>query len=447
MYLSTIYVDIQIHININLFAAHREHERERERERSKKEMEPNILSPFSGEEGESSLRGEESPLQSSVEKEPSSPHVNRVLSLVGVQEKLTISRIFEAAPDFSVLMEVDLSGNASVPKEEWSSILSRLIIGLPRLTTLDLKNNGLGSENGIQLFRLLLKNCEHLVYVDVSDNSLQDESMEGLAPLLSEFNLEVLVLSNNLFTGCGVVELARGLEKNNSLRELALSGNELGNMGVLEIAEVALSHPSLNILDLSSNHVGDDGAICLAYEMENRRTRSALEQLFLSNNDIGDRGLEAISEALRCSTCRLIRLDLSRNARITAQGRRLFTRSASTWRSLQYLDLTCSNLDEKDGHSLAHAIRQSKCSLKEVVVSSNAHLSPDAIESIERAIDRKGVRWWESGDFRSVAMDAGVYVGLGLSLIAVASFFAISRKLFPGSRINTLKIRQFLEVK
>lgn len=371
-----------------------------------------------------------------VETEPSSPLVNRVLSLVSVQEKLTFSRIFESAPNFSVLMEVDLSGNASVPKEEWSSILSKLIVELPRLTTLDLKNNFIGSENAIQLFRLLREHCTRLVYLDVSDNSLQDESMEALSPLLGDGNLEVLVLSNNLLTACGVVELARGLEKNSSLIELALGGNELGNMGVLELAEVALSHPSLSMLDLSNNHIEDNGAISLAYEMENRKPKSALQQLNLANNDIGDEGLAAISEALGCSTCRLIRLDLGRNARITEAGRRSFTRSASTWRSLQYLDLTCSNLDEQDGHSLAHAIRKPQCSLKEVVVSSNSQLSPSAIKTIEQAMERKGTRWWQSGDFRSVAMDAGVYVGLGLSFIFVVSFFVISSTCLRNPRIK-----------
>lgn len=365
-----------------------------------------------------------------------SPITNRVLSLVSQHENLTISRIYEAACNLGAVLEVDLSSNFSLPKKNWSPLLRNLIVDLPRLTTLDLKNNGIGSENAIQLFRLLYEHCKHLVYIDVSDNNLEDESMEAVPPLLTDRSLEVLVLSNNHLTSCGVVELNKGVEKNSSLTELALGGNELGNMGVLALAQTALSHPSLSVLDLRNNHIGDYGAVCLAYEMENRQTTSALLQLNLANNDIGDEGLEAISEALRCSASRLVRLDLGRNSRITESGRRAFTGSASTWRCLQYLDLTCCNLDEKDGHSLAHAISQSQCSLKEVVVDSNNQLSPQAIETIELAMERKGTRWWRGPDFRSFARDANVYMGLTISFIFVTSFFVISKKCFPASRFR-----------
>lgn len=360
--------------------------------------------------------------------------VNRVLSLVGAgtvpsdeecsrsgselvsrgneqhPNDLTLSKILTFAPTFSVLTEVDLSGHRHIDPGLFKELVARMVPQLVRLNTLDLKNNNIGPEEAVRLFEALHKHCKKLRYLDVSDNNLGDESMKALTPILSDGSLEALGLSSNYLSPCGAVELARGIERNTTLEELALGFNELGDFGVLELADVVMSHPGLKMLDLSGNEIMDYGVSVLAYELKSKK--SPLRQLHLGNNKIGDSGLDALSDAL-CSSSSLERLHLGGNSLISAEGRRKFTGTAARWRSLEYLDLTLCNLDERDGSTLAKAIKKPKCSLRQVVVGSDHSLTPHALQSLRCAMENKELGAVDTLDFlRPYVMDVPVYLGL-----------------------------------
>ncbi len=85
------------------------------------------------------------------------------------------------------------------------------------------------------------------------------------------------------------------------------------HLGMVALFSGLWENKSLQRLTLNWNKVGDDGAKLLAKALLQKK--NALEELDLSNCDIGDAGTQAIMAALRTNR-RLVRLDLANN-RIT----------------------------------------------------------------------------------------------------------------------------------
>lgn len=101
--------------------------------------------------------------------------------------------------------------------------------------------------------------------------------------------------------------------RNSALRELILSDNSIGDEGAEALAAVLDSHSKIKVLDLSHNTIGTRGAVHIASAV--LRTKS-LTSLSLKANEIGDPGAEALLEALDASEkvpSALRRLDLSAN--------------------------------------------------------------------------------------------------------------------------------------
>lgn len=97
----------------------------------------------------------------------------------------------------------------------------------------------------------------------------------------------------------GAEALAKCLEGNNSLQELSLSQNELGNEGAIAISGLLQSangkSSNIVILDLSNNKIGVEGTKSIAKMLE---TNNVLEVIDLSCNSMGDYGAIAVAKLL-----------------------------------------------------------------------------------------------------------------------------------------------------
>merc|ERR1712046_525494 len=94
----------------------------------------------------------------------------------------------------------------------------------------------------------------------------------------------------------GAVALSRLLGPN--LRELCLTNNEVADKGITQIAQALPECDSLERLLLDRNCIGDDGAKALGAHL----ARSSVQELTLGShwgsNPIGEEGVEAIARAL-----------------------------------------------------------------------------------------------------------------------------------------------------
>jgi hypothetical protein len=125
-----------------------------------------------------------------------------------------------------------------------------------------------------------------------------------------------LWLYGNKITSQGLSILASSLTNNSTLTSLDLSFNQISDLGVRSLTQVLLpdQNSSLKILYLSKNGISDDGA---KYLSEMLQTNQTLTELWLSNNEIGNRGVKQIANVLAKYNKTLKLLSLSTNIFIT----------------------------------------------------------------------------------------------------------------------------------
>jgi uncharacterized protein (DUF924 family)/Ran GTPase-activating protein (RanGAP) involved in mRNA processing and transport len=174
------------------------------------------------------------------------------------------------------------------------------------LETLDLVNTGLLDAGAAQVIDALRDNAS-LRHLYLGTNGLT----AAVGPALGRYLAEVDRL-HSLFVDCnrlgdeGVAALAEGLAHSRTLRRLSLASNRIGPAGVRALAEALRDHPSLVSLNLgwtratsavreAGNRIGDEGCVALA---ELLRHNAVLRALDVSHNDIGQRGLDTLCEAL-----------------------------------------------------------------------------------------------------------------------------------------------------
>ena len=156
---------------------------------------------------------------------------------------------------------------------------------------------------------------------------------------------ELLDLQSNDITGEGIAILADALQNNQTLKTLLLHNNHLSDIGVRYLARVlATTKTCLTTLELESNEITDQGTEELA---EMLRTNSTLITLYLSDNRIGDRGVQMLSGALTDQNNTLKELVLDKNGPIGDLGVQALIRMLEKNRSLQTLRLwNCQLSDE-----------------------------------------------------------------------------------------------------
>jgi len=161
----------------------------------------------------------------------------------------------------------------------------------------------------------------------------QDDDPFGENMAISELDLS----HNNLgHDACGALQVL--LNSSFPLKRIVLAGNRLGKRGAIDLADALARRKSLVDLDLSDNLIGDKGLQCITDKLgelkSNMRTfdvtncdlgagaaaplmrlldrQADLEVLNLGSNKLGDKGLNAIAPALEAHVA-LREVDLSEN--------------------------------------------------------------------------------------------------------------------------------------
>lgn len=153
------------------------------------------------------------------------------------------------------------------------------------------------------------KNVEDL---DLSYNQLNDEFLTTVAPRLPEGNLNSLVLDGNQFSAAGVKVLVDALLSGDgvALPELCLSNNKLGDDGVNALLPL-FSKISFKSIRLAGNGITDSGVSALVNALSN----SQVEEIDLSQNNISSTGAVALRDFMNASS-RLHSVSLSGNKKL-----------------------------------------------------------------------------------------------------------------------------------
>lgn len=200
------------------------------------------------------------------------------------------------------------------------------VLANPRVTSLDLAQNRLGSSTGSALQTALGKSA--LTELDVSGNPIGNKGVGSLcAALGSSYKLEILKLEKCGFDSNGAAALTKALRDGASgLRDLSIAGNMVGTgrggTGRLAAEDLVheLANSNLERLNLSWNSFGDVGAMAFVEAARERGVDGAsLTSLDMTAANLSEQGADALC-GLMSECTGLNTLLLNQNAGIGFRG-------------------------------------------------------------------------------------------------------------------------------
>ncbi|XP_056592509.1 uncharacterized protein LOC130411709 isoform X2 [Triplophysa dalaica] len=261
----------------------------------------------------------------------------------------------------SHLKELDLTGND--PGESGVKLLNGILKNPSfKLKTLSFLS-GLAEEG----FNYVKKNSDPLLLGELKlvDRNLDDTTVKKLAALLEDKHCKVKTLQlckcNIKEKWCGI--LTSALHSNLSyLRELDLSGNDI-KKGVMHLCDV-LGDPRCKIENLWLRGCGftdeDFAALSSAWNS------SLLRRLYLTGNTLGGKGVENLCAQIKNSQTKLQTLELCGCSITEKQCFMLASALCSNPSYLRELYLSGNDVKNKGLEQLCYLLNDSKCKLEKL---------------------------------------------------------------------------------
>uniref|UniRef100_A0A2I3STX2 NLR family pyrin domain containing 5 n=1 Tax=Pan troglodytes TaxID=9598 RepID=A0A2I3STX2_PANTR len=197
---------------------------------------------------------------------------------------------------------------------------------------------------------------------------------------VSQCALQKLILEDCGITATGCQSLASALVSNRSLTHLCLSNNSLGNEGVnLLCRSMRLPHCSLQRLNQCHLDTAGCGFLALAL-MGN----SWLTHLSLSMNPVEDNGVKLLCEVMREPSCHLQDLELVK-CHLTAACCESLSCVISRSRHLKSMDLTDNALGDVGVAALCEGLKQKNSVLTRLGLKA-CGLTSDCCEALSLAL-------------------------------------------------------------
>jgi hypothetical protein len=267
-----------------------------------------------------------------------------VISCEDQSNGLHVIHLKEIPPPFTLLEPINIV-NASLTIESNSSSIRKSVPMVYKVS--DKKRRSIDSNLTYWNSKLEQLICEN--EFPSSLNLSQEQVIDQDIPIIIQQAIinkqcTILDLTGNEITSEGADLLADTLNKNSTLQELFLYNNRLGDKGVRSIAfELSINNSTLKKLHLGFNDITDDGAQHLAQMLKTNRT---LTHLWLEQNHIGDRGIQFLAGILARHNWSLKCLSLFSNKLVSDSSVTALVDMLRLNQSLQKLDISDCNLTE-----------------------------------------------------------------------------------------------------
>ncbi|CAF2751545.1 unnamed protein product [Rotaria sp. Silwood2] len=264
----------------------------------------------------------------------------KVVSQMNAGNGLNMILIKEINPPYPLLEPLPM-GNTSASAKTLPSISS-------------MKMHSHGSYHNEKLEQTISK-CQSRK-LNLSGQQLNDQDMEIVIKQgMIDKQCTILDLMSTKITQRGVSILANALRDNKCLEELNISHNNISDSGIRYLSST-INSSVLKQLDLAENDISDEGAKYLAEMLE---TNTHLLGLLLSENQIGDDGVNMFANSLTHGNTSLEFLNLSANTDISDESIDSLVNMMEHNRSLKKIDLRHNNLS-KDGEARLRAVAKLK---------------------------------------------------------------------------------------
>ncbi|XP_041959933.1 NACHT, LRR and PYD domains-containing protein 12-like isoform X2 [Alosa sapidissima] len=223
-------------------------------------------------------------------------------------------------------------------------------------------------ENSWKIVATVLQSPNSLIQLDLSDNDLGDSGVQLLAKGLSSphCKLQTLRLADCKLTDTSCEIVASVLQSPNSLQQLDLSDNDLGDFGVQLLSKgLSSSNCKIQTLRLADCKLADTSCEIVASVLQ---SPNSLQQLDLSDNDLGDFGVQLLSKGLSSSNCTIQTLRLA-DCKLADTSCEIVASVLQSPNSLQQLDLSDNDLGDFGVQLLSKGLSSSNCTVQTLRLS------------------------------------------------------------------------------
>uniref|UniRef100_A0ACD5TL98 Uncharacterized protein n=1 Tax=Avena sativa TaxID=4498 RepID=A0ACD5TL98_AVESA len=268
------------------------------------------------------------------------------------------------------LTEVDLSDFvAGRPEDEALDVMrifSKALAGSV-LRYLNISENALG-EKGVRAFTELLKSQGGLEELYVMNDGISEEAAKALSELIpSTEKLKVLHFHNNMTGDEGAMSIAQMVKHSPNLESFRCSATRIGSDGGVALAEALGTCTHLKKLDIRDNLFGVEAGVALSKTLPKLHD---LVELYLSDLNLENEGMLAITDVLKQSAPQLEILEMAGNE-ITAAAAKGLAECLTAMQSLKKLTLAENELKDSGAVTVAQSLQEGHPDLKELDVSTN----------------------------------------------------------------------------
>lgn len=288
------------------------------------------------------------------------------------------------------------------------ALISRLHLIAPtgRIQVIDLSRRGLEA-NDAELISSALRSNPQIAVLKLGYNNLGDRGTSVIASGCAKEgryhqNLTVLDLGFNGIGDDGCTSLSLHMVAgNHTLRNLFLSGNNVQQKGAMALASAILHGCSLSRLHLSNNNLGEEGINVIVQSIKEVETR--VQQLLQRQGGI------KIGYNIKPVTIEEFNVD---NVSMKAKGFETFSSMVLTNFNLKNISLANNNLHDSDLALLSQSLTQNKkVPLKSLILSFNK-ITCVGVECLMNAV-------WGSTTLREIKIDNNMMQDRGAQLCSV----------------------------
>jgi Ran GTPase-activating protein (RanGAP) involved in mRNA processing and transport len=160
-------------------------------------------------------------------------------------------------------------------------ILSQFIQKKATLTDLTIRDTKFGPE-GYKDLAAALKNS-NIKKLDVSENQMDEASVQLFSEVLSSSKLTQVELSFNGLNSKSVELISKGVEGSKTIVKIDLSENKIEDEGAKYIADLITKNPTVEKIDLSNNNITNAGVKAIIEAMDKNKT---IKKVYVYRNSL-----------------------------------------------------------------------------------------------------------------------------------------------------------------